>query len=184
MTLIDVDSIQEPLQIDNFTVIPENKYPYSIIGFQLKNLYDQQRIRIKSKYNTKDIIHILPTANLEAAFFRGIKIHIREKYFPLIEQLKKLNVTLTEAIDISVYKNLLEEYHLSCNDSYAFLKKGIYPIDGHCLSKISNIDITLESLYENAFNTKKVPAFQSFCYFTIFILCNNTIFTNHKTPIN
>ena len=178
MTLVDVNNTQEPLKLDNFSVIPENKYPYSIIGFQLKNLYDQQRIKVKSKYNTKDIIHVLPTANLEAAFFRGIKIHIREKYFPLLNQFKKFNTALTTSnIDVEVYKNLLREYELSCDDSYALLKRGIYPIDGRCLPEISNIDITLDSLYENAFDTKSVPAFQSFSYFTMFILCNESIFS-------
>jgi len=181
MTLVDVNNTQEPLNLDNFSIIPESKYPYSIIGFQLKNLYDQQRIKVKSKYNTKDIIHVLPTPNLEAVFFRGIKIHIREKYFPLIDQLKKFNTILsTNNIDVNVYKNLLKEYELTCDDCYAFLKKGIYPIDGSCLSDISNIDITLDSLYENAFDTKSVPAFQSFSCFTIFILCNETIYTSNK----
>jgi len=179
MTLVDINNTQEPLELDKFSVLSEKKYPYSIIGFQLKSLYDQQRIKVKSKYNTKDIIHVLPTANLEAVFFRGIKIHIREKYFPLINQLRKFNTILTtDNIDIDVYKNLLKEYNLSCDECYAFLKKGVYPIDGHCLSKISNIDITLESLYENAFNTKSVPAYQSFSSFTIFILCNETIYTS------
>jgi hypothetical protein len=56
------------------------------------------------------------------------------------------------------------------------LRKGLYPIDGKCLADISNIDITLESLYENAFDTKNVPAFQSFSSFTIFILCNESLF--------
>jgi len=177
MTLVDINNTQEPLELDKFTVVPEKKYPYSIIGFQLKSLYDQQRIKVKSKYNTKDIIHILPTASLEAAFFRGIKILIREEYYPLLNQLRKFNTTIaTDNIDVGVYKNLLKEYDLSCDECYAFLKKSVYPIDGHCLSKISNIDITLESLYENAFNTKSVPAYQSFSSFTIFILCNETIY--------
>lgn len=176
MTLIDVDNIVEPLNLDKFAIIPENKYPYSIIGFQLKNLYDQQRIKVKSKYNTKDVIHVLPTANLETAFFRGIKIHIREKYFPLITRLKSLNTILSDTINVDTYRALLGEFGLTCDECYAFLKKGIYPVDGRCLSDISNIDITLESLYENAFDTKSVPAFQSFSSFTIFILCNDSIF--------
>jgi hypothetical protein len=180
MTLVDVNDTREPLTLDNFTIISKNKYPYSIIGFQLKNLYDQQRIKIKSKYNTKDIVHILPTVNLEATFFRGIKIYIREKYLPLIDQLKQFNTILSDDIDVNVYKNLLSEYGLTCDECFAFLRKGVYPIDGKCLSNISNIDITLESLYENAFNTKRVPIYQSFSSFTIFILCNETIYPSNN----
>jgi hypothetical protein len=176
MTLVDVSGTYEPIKLDNFSVIAEDKYPYSIIGFQLKNLYDQERIKVKSKYNTKDIIHILPTANIEAAFFRGIKIHIREKYSSLLKQLSKFNTILTDTVDVKLYKQLLGEYNLTCEDSYALLRKGVYPIDGKCLAEISNIDIILDSLYENAFDTKNVPAFQSFSYFTIFILCNETIY--------
>ena len=177
MTLIDVESAQEPVDLNKFTLIPAEKYPYSIIGFQLKNSYDQQRIKIKSKYNTKDIIHPLPSSALTAICYRGIKIHIREKYQPLLDQLKKFNTILTDNVDISVYENLLSDYNLTCNECYAFLRKGVYPVDGSCLNELSNIDITLESLYEGAFNTKSVPAFQSFSSFTIFILCNETIYS-------
>jgi hypothetical protein len=178
MTLINVEFAQEALKLDSFKFIPAEKYPYSIIGFQLKNFYDQQRIKIKSKYHTKDIIHPLPTSDSTVACFRGIKILLREKYNPLIKQLVKFNTILSDRIDIDVYRNLLEEYGLSCSDCFSFLKKGVYPIDGKCLSEISNIDITLESLYEDAFNTKSVPAYQSFSSFIIFILCNETIFNN------
>lgn len=177
MTLINIDSAEEALKLDSFKFIPAEKYPYSIIGFQLKNFYDQQRIKLKSKYRTKDIIHPLPTSDLAVACFRGIKILIREKYQPFIEQLKKFNTVLSDRIDVTVYENLLNEYGLTCSDCYSFLKKGVYPVDGKCLSEISNIDITLESLYEDAFNTKNVPAYQSFSSFTIFILCNETIYS-------
>jgi hypothetical protein len=180
MAIVDIDSTQDPLNLEGFSVLSAEKYPYSIIGFQLKNSYDQQRIKVKSKYNTKDIIHLLPTSKVTPTFFRGIKIYIREKYLPLIEQLKKLNTILTESIDVNVYKNLLEEYGLTCNECYAFLRKGIYPVDGSCLADISNIDITLDSLYENAFDTKSVPAFQSFCSFTIFILCDESLFSSQS----
>lgn len=176
MTLINVDSAEETLKLDSFKFIPAEKYPYSIIGFQLKNFYDQQRIKLKSKYRTKDIIHPLPTPDLAVACFRGIKILIREKYQPLVEQLRKFNTILSNEIDVSVYKNLLDEYGLTCSDSYSFLRKGVYPIDSGCLAELSNIDLTLETLYNDAFNTRSVPVYQSFSNFTIFILCNETIY--------
>jgi len=177
MNLIDVERAQEPVDLNKFAFIPADKYPYSIIGFQLKNAYDQQRIKIKSKYNTKDIIHPLPLPNPTAICYRGIKIYIYEKYQPLLNQLKKFNTVLTDNIDVNVYKNLLNEYDLTCDECYAYLRKGVYPIDGRYLNILSNIDITLESLYSEAFNTKCVPAFQSFSSFTIFILCNETIYS-------
>jgi len=46
MTLVDIDHVEQPLELDKFKLIPLTDYPYCVIGFQLKNLYDQERIKI------------------------------------------------------------------------------------------------------------------------------------------
>ena len=71
---------------------------------------------------------------------------------------------------------MLLEFNLSCDDSYALLKKGVYPIDGKHINALCDTNLTLEQIYTDAFNTKQIPHYQSFCGLTIFILCNDTIF--------
>ena len=176
MTLIDVDLEQEPLDIKNFLKISLSDYPYCLIGFQLKSLYDQKRISLKLKYKAQDYIHILPEAKLTPSFFRGIRLSLKPSFLPLVERLRQLNTSLTNSVKELTYKNILSEYNLSCDDCYAFLRKGVYPVDGKHLQLIADTDLTLDELYEDAFNTKQVPVFQSYSSFTIFLLCNETVF--------
>jgi hypothetical protein len=175
MTLVDIDNTAEPLQLDNFYVIPENEYPYCLFGFQLKNSYDQERIKIKSKYKVKDVIHLLPTSEASPVCFRGIKLQVNAQLLPLIKQLQSLNTSLKSDINVDEYKKLLIKFNLTCNDSYAYLRKGVYPIDGSCINKVSNENWSLEKLYNDAFDNS-IPFFQSFSCFTIYIFCNESIY--------
>jgi len=180
MTLVDIDHVEQPLELDKFKLIPLTDYPYCVIGFQLKNLYDQERIKIKSSYTIENVIHSLPTSKVTPTIFRGIKINTKPEFNSLLKQLISLNVSFFEGVDIEKYKNLLGEYNLTCDECYAFLRKGIYPIDGKCLSIISDTDLKIEDLY-NSFDTSRVPAYQSFCSFTIYILCNESLFSKSSS---
>ena len=175
MTLVDVNSTADPLQLDNFYVIPKTDYPYCLFGFQLKNSYDQERIKIKSKYKVKDVIHLLPTSEMSPMCFRGIKLQLNKKLDSLIRHLQTYNISLKANISVDEYKKLLSKYNLTCNDSYAYLRKGVYPVDGSCIESITDLKWSIEELYEDAFDNS-VPFFQSFSCFTIFILCNESIF--------
>lgn len=177
MTLIDVDNATEPLVLEKFNIIQPSEYPYCLLGFQLKNSYDQERLLVKSKYKIKDVIHLLPTAITTPACFRGMKLNIKPEFSVLINQIGKFNTSLkSEDSFLLDYKSLLNKYNLTCNDCWGYLKKGVYPIDGNCLNTLSDTKWTLEMLYNDAF-VSNVPFFQSFSSFTIFILCNNTIFS-------
>jgi hypothetical protein len=180
MTLIDVELAQEPLTIDKFKSVPVDEYPYCLIGFQLKSSYDQERISIKSKYGAKDLVHFLPKSVPVPTFFRGIKLKLKPKYASLLTQLNNYNTSFSDFVKTDVYMSLLSKYNLTCNECYAHLRKGVYPIDGSHLTDLAETDLTLDALYDDAFDTKKIPAFQSFCSFTIFILCNETIFASHR----
>ena len=175
MTLIDVDHTTEPLDLDKVDVLKSGEYPYCILGFQLKNSYDQERIKLKTKYKSRDIIHLLPTASIEPVCFRGLKLEIKADLTQFLTQLRELNTSLKDSVSVNAYKHLLNEYGLTCNECYAYLRKGVYPVDGSCLGRISTCKWSLEELYNDAFDNK-IPFFQSFSSFTIFILCNETVY--------
>ena len=177
MTLVDIDNITEPLVIEKFNLLSKNDYPYCLIGFQLKNFYDQERLKIKAKYKAKDVVHSLPTATDNYSFFRGIKLELKPNYNLLTRTLQHLNIHLCkDTVDLESYKQILNDNELTCDDCYGYLRKGVYPIDGKCLPIISEYKHSLEHLYEDAFDAK-IPVYQSFSSFTIFILCNDTIFS-------
>jgi len=176
MTLIDVENTTEPLELEKFTLLAKDEYPCCIIGFQLKNSYDQERIQIKAKYQANDVLHFLPTAKITPVCFRGIKLKLKARFKGLVSSLSKLNTSLNEDINLDKYKKIISDYNLTCEECYLYLRRGVYPIDGKCLSQISEYKHTLEELYTDAFNMKDVPLFQAYSSFTIFILCDETIF--------
>ena len=175
MNLIDVDLAVEPLVPKDCNFIADKNYPFCLLGFQLKNAYDQLRLQFKAKYNITDYIHFLPDSEATPLFFRGINIRPNQKVSSLFKQLELFNVSLSE-LPIKKYKHVLSEYRLTCEDCFGSLQKGVYPIDGECINLITDNIVDLNDLYANAFNTKDVPLFQACGYFTIYILSNKSIY--------
>lgn len=181
MNLVNIDLVSEPLQEGDYNFIADTNYPVCLLGFQLKNSYDQTRLQMKSEYGIKDYLHLLPNAEASPTVFRGLMFKSKTIFTTLFNQLENSNLLQTE-LPIRRYQNILSEYNLTCNNCYAYLQKGIYPIDGECIDTISKNKINLNDLYVNAFNNEHVPAFQSCAYFTIFILSNRSIF-RHGTDV-
>jgi hypothetical protein len=175
MNLINTDLAIEPLATSSGSFIADKDYPVCVLGFQLKNLYDQCRLQLKSSYKFRDYIHFLPGSDATPTFFRGVIFSPKNNFLNLFRQLENFNLSLSD-LPIKHYKNLLNEYSLTCNNCYAFLQKGIYPVDSECITKVSKNNFDLTDLYTNAFNTKEVPSFQLYGYFTIFILSNKSVF--------
>ena len=175
MTLVDVDLATEPPSLKGYTQIPGERYPFCLLGFQIKSSYDEQRLQLKSKHNAKDYVHVLPNSQKEMTFFRGIKVTPRQELLPLLSRLESFNVSLNDTPH-KHYAYTLNEYGLTCKNCYSHYQRGIYPIDGECINQFAREDIDLNELYASGFDTKLVPHFQSYAYFTIFILENKSIF--------
>jgi hypothetical protein len=175
MNLVDVDLVSEPPVTEGCNLIASNNYPFCLLGFQIKNSYDQQRLQLKDKYKTNTYVHRLPNSEGELSFFRGIKITPKADISNLLRQLENFNTSLNE-IPLKHYESVLSNYKLSCKNCYSFLKKGVYPIDGECVNTFAKEVINLDSLYDDGFDTDQIPPFQSYAYFTIFILENKSIF--------
>lgn len=178
MSMLDVDLVNEPLDIDSFSYLNDEDYPACILGFQLKNLYDQKRLILNKSYNPVDVIHLVPNDAVLPKFFRGINISIKKEFLPLISHLELLGIQNKNTLNLDNYKNILKSYNLSCENCYAYLNKGIYPIDSECLNQISSADITQDELYEKVLNHEQ-SFFQTFGYFVIYILSNKN---TYKTP--
>jgi hypothetical protein len=175
MNFVDVDLANEPLTPKDCKFIQDKNYPICILGFQLKNSYDQARLQIKEKYGFSDYIHFLPDSDATPVVIRGKIITPRADIQQLLRQCENFGTSLAD-LPHRRYEGLLSEYDLTCKNCYAFLQKGLYPIDGECIETFAKEKINLNDLYSDAFNTKKIPQFQSSAYFTIYILSNKSTF--------
>jgi len=175
MNLIDVDLAVEPLVPRECNFIADKNYPFCLLGFQLKNAYDQSRLIFKKGYNIEDYVHFLPDSNATPLFFRGISLNPTQAITSLFKQLEMFNVSLAD-LPVRKYEHVLSEYRLTCKDCYGNLQKGVYPIDGECVNLITSDNIDLNDLYANAFDTDSVPLFQACGYFTVYVLSNKSIY--------
>jgi len=174
MNLLDVELVNEPLEIDSFSYLSDSEYPVIMLGFQLKNLYDQKRLLIKDKYDVQDIIHFIPRETMLPKFFRGIKLTIKPSIVSLIAMLENLGLSDRE-ISLPTYRNILDKYKLSCNNCYAFLQKGIYPIDSECINSFASNYFNLEEIY-SMIDNKKIQTFQAASYPVIYVLSNKNVY--------
>jgi hypothetical protein len=175
MTLVNTDSAQDPVVFDDFNLIEPGSYPFCILGFQLKNNYDQQRLKLRSTFKAKDYIHLLPVDKIAPVFFRGVKLKQLPKIKELLDDINKLNLILDNNALPKLYVNTLKKHDLTCDECFGLLQQGVYPIDVKHLAKVSDINLSIDDLY-NEFNTSKIPAFQAFGSFTIFVLTNTNVF--------
>jgi hypothetical protein len=182
MNIVNIDLASEPLTTENCNILSDKDYPFCLLGFQLKNSYDQVRLQLKTKYKINDYMHLLPDSDATPSFFRGMAITPKGNLRNLFIQLGNLNTSFSE-LPVKHYQHILSEYNLTCNNCYAHLQRGVYPIDGECINELSDSYIDIVDLYTNAFNNKNVPAFQSCAYFTIFVLNNRSIFRHNVDQI-
>jgi len=175
MNILGLDLVDEPLDIDTFSYLDDVDYPYCVLGFQLKNLYDQKRLVFKKEFNSKDVIHLVPNDAVMPKFFRGIKLKLKNEFVPFLRHIEMLGSTNKLAINTENYKTILKQYGLTCDNCFAYLNKGIYPIDSECLNKISTQQFNIDSLYSDYLESNS-PAFQSLGYFVIYILSNKNYY--------
>lgn len=175
MNMLDIDLVNEPLDIDSFTYLDDTDYPFCLLGFQLKNLYDQKRLIFKPQFNSRDVIHLVPNDAIMPKFFRGLKINVKENFLPFVKHLEMIGSTSKTVSNTTDYKNLLAKYDLSCDNCFAYLNKGIYPVDSECINKISIEKINLDNLYSEYLENNS-PVFQSLGYFVIYFLSNKNYY--------
>lgn len=170
MNILDINLVDEPLDVGEFSYLTDTDYPCALLGVQIKNSYDQKRLQFNSSYNPVNLIHCVPNEHIMPKFFRGIKLKLNNNLNTLIEKLDTLEFTNKNIINN--YKNILSEFNLTADNCFAFLQKGTYPIDSECLDCCAKNSEPIECIYEKIFNNKNVASFQNYGYLVIYILSN------------
>ena len=151
MEMVNVELCEVPVIIDNYKTYELKELPKVILGFQIKNKFDEDRLQFKSGFSARRIIHFGRTIELEPLepiLFYGLEINVLPEYKELIHTLDTFNSVFMKyhkvgANFIEQYQNHLKQFGLSCVECYRYLKDGIFPIDLKYLPKLINNDKNL-----------------------------------------
>ena len=174
MKYLDLSLTEEPVDHKGFRLLKEKDHPYVCAGIQIKNKFDQDRISFNKGFKSDNIFHfIYDKGNISCMCLKALPLAVNHDFVPLIQQLKQ-----NSGNNLNVYKNLLSEFNLSCDNCFGYFGPNTYPIDGKHVNQIA-VNITNEKeLYTKILNTTEIPPYQSFGYFSIFILTHNPFITD------
>ena len=173
MNLINTNTVDAEINPSNFELISDNDYPFCMIGFQIRDQYDQLRHHLGKAFKSNDYIHFVHHPEVYPLFFRGIRIKLHSAFDGLINDLNELNTNLNYTTER--YKQILRKWDLRCDNCASYIAPGVHPIDSECISLLSQDHISVNKMYEDMFANEDIPYFQSVGYITIFILSNKNI---------
>jgi hypothetical protein len=181
MRVLDVECTENPVNIKKFDIIDEKNFPYIFLGVEIKNEYDQQRFVFDKRNDIKNVVHFSSHLTPSTKFFRGIPLTVNFNLIKLVEKINLHKEALSNTIPLAMYKSILKEYGLTCENSAASLCEDVFPVDGECVDIITNNEVKLSDQYEFLFHNKKIPYYQSVGYLSIFIIDNSGANNNKKT---
>ena len=165
---------EQPVETSEYRPYDIESLPKLILGFNIKNRYDQERLKFKYKYQPKNILHFICKLDdcindeLEPMYIHGIELEKTDKIDHILELIDN-----AQPISLHGYRNILKYNDLSCETCYSFVADGLYTIDIEHLSKIcedfnktkfSKLREMLEPTPED------LPWFSSWSAFKIFLL--------------
>ena len=141
--MVNINLINSPITVKDYKIYDVTSLPRVILGIRVKNKFDEQRLDIKSKYTPRFISHFETNNELEPVYFYGIEIKPKLQYKNLLYSLNYS--TQNGTVDcITWYRELLEEFNLTCDTCYRYLSNGVYPIDVKHLNDVSRRDYKQE----------------------------------------
>ena len=128
---IDFNLVESTIDLDSFNV--DITYPILFFGTIIKNEYDNRRIQLNSEYNPVKFLHFNKDASNLYPFY-GLLLEPTN-------EIKLLQNTIMQQEDngdvsLLVYENILNQFDLSCKETYGWFDNGVYPIDFSNLKQI------------------------------------------------
>jgi len=155
----------QPVEKKRYTPTTSKQLPEIIMGFVMKNRYDERRLKIKTLMNPVNVVH-------STIHIHGVRLDSLETVNHLCE-----TITRAEPITVESYKNILKYNRLSCDNCSQHLRPGVYPVDIKCLPILSRNRHKSDYLYLRSLleHDEKLPWFSSWAEFNIFVLCPSII---------
>jgi len=135
----DINLVDTEIDASKYVPITYDKLPKLFLGFILKNRFDEENITPTDNDNIVDIAHICGRdGSLEPVFLRGMFVDPIDKFKKIITEVHK-NRYIDTNIIYKKYIKTLSKHNLTCNNTYAYLLDGLFPIDIiHIASIIKN----------------------------------------------
>lgn len=164
---------------ERYKPAPINTLPCIVMGFVMKNRYDEQRLKIKKILAPVNLEHEYKSSDgVDKIYIHGIKLEPLPSVNHLCEAINR-----ARPITPHSYKNILKYNRLSCDNCVQHLRDGVYPIDVNCLPLMSRNRFKSDYLYLRSLleHDETLPWFSSWSEFNIFMLCPSFIHTpNYK----
>ncbi len=169
----------QPATVNKYKHYSAVELPKIILGFVIKNKYDESRLKIKPLMQPKSIAHDIGDHDkLSTMHFHGIELEPTKRVGHLCSTIHRAMPITPDS-----YMNILKYNRLSCDNCIGLLRDGVYPIDIKCLPVLSRnkfkTDYTrLRTMLET---NDDLPWFSSWSDFNIFMLCPSFLSKNlHK----
>jgi hypothetical protein len=175
MYSVDITEKTIPVEYEKFKLLSSNKYPLCILGYEIKNLFDQKYLTISKKLKPKDIVHFTKLPSVTPVFLRGITFTPNNKLSSLIEELSNYRDTNFKAITTNSYIKYVLKYKLDCEHTLSCLQDGIYPLDSEYLSDVTKDKNILNTLYKDMMQDTYIPSYLKLRYYKIYILLDSGI---------
>lgn len=175
MYCVDVSEKYIPVEYENFKIISKNKYPLCLLGYEIRDFFDQKYCTIQKKYKPKDIIQLTKLPSTTPVFLRGIQFTPNIYTLYLIDKLTEYRNASFSAITKKTYSKILHSYNLSCKYSLSSLQDGIYPIDSECFSSLTKDTNIINILYQDMLRDTNIPSFLKLKYYKIFLLLDTKV---------
>lgn len=174
MPKFDTTLVEKPVTTKDFISYDIHVLPKIILGFILNNKYDQERLKLKSTYNPKNILHFVGNGSeIEPIYLHGIELEPCKNIYNVCKSIQR-----AQPITLNGYMNILKYNGLSCDSVYGYLADGMYPIDIKHLSNIntSYVDHGYKRLRDMLIENKDMPWFSSWSDFKVLILLPSELY--------
>lgn len=166
--MIDIDLISKPPVADNFVTLSYSEYPLLFLGFIIKNEYDNKRIQLNASFNPINFYHFSKDGDLVTPL-KGVKLKPNSTVHGLIKSIQNQEKM---GINLTTYQNLLNQYSLTCKETYSLFNQGFYPIDFYNLKTICDDSFNSDKkIFQHLLGLdEKVFDFQKFSSLKLIIL--------------
>lgn len=175
MHVVDITEKTLPVEYEKFKIISTKKFPLCLLGYEIKNLFDQKYLTIGKKFKSKDIVHFTKLPSVTPIFLRGITFTPNNKLISLINDLTAYRETNFKTFTKNNYIKYTLKYKLDCEHTLSCLQDGLYPLDSEYLSEVTNDKNILTTLYRDMMRDTYIPSYLKLRYYKIFILLDSGI---------
>ena len=173
MNQIDISLAEKDICANDLSCTLQVDYPICLLGVELKNNYDLQRISSKQFTAVKHDIYNIN--NHATRYFYGMSLEPNRRITPVIEKLMQVDALPGNTLTLPFYKNLLKAHNLNCSDCYAYFDKGVYPVNSEFIKDICREDINLNQIYHDIMFSGIAPIYQTVSYLAIYILTDTKV---------